>query len=266
MGRYCAPVRDLPAFFNALNTVMETERSRTMAEIEAFKKFKRRISEVPSTQTQQLNHQTQHMVIENSNNQAQACDSQAKIRRAYQETVMNLSFYGSEYGEPYPESFAEEFGAELTAAACNSGCFSPKAKTALLTQIDAAIQERSSFVTSCDTEMESLTQARASIVPINEEIRRFKQKRIPTMCFGALDAHYTRFETLEKKCDKSGAQRQRTIHRHREKHNTDTDESDIVGYFYREQEMSYPILTVCGQIGRSIAYCQAEIEDAIISE
>ncbi|ERG96787.1 MAG: hypothetical protein J07HQW2_03271 [Haloquadratum walsbyi J07HQW2] len=256
------------SFTEVFDDIIETllnERARTEAEYDAFVAFGERISNQRSVSSSHPQTGTPGGVMKTPQEYAQSQTTTRLnlIRSAYEDTVMNLSFYTDEYGDSYIESICEEFGSEIATALTTPECLGPTVMKALHDRIETAKSERQSHIESCDRERDSIETAANQLIPIDEEVSALTNVSFDSQSFGALDAHHNRLSILGNHCESTAQTRQETIHQQREFYNVSQAETDVTAYFYREYDITYPILAMCSDLTARMTQFRERIEDVI---
>lgn len=254
--------------FTAVRKAARTERRRTAAERRAFEAFADRIADVDcsvagagqSIRTIGQGGTVAPSVTSVSPGGTTPTDA---VRRAYEETVMAVSFYEAEYGDDYAESLHAEFGPEVATAVTDPDCFGPPAKAALLSATRRAIQERTQLVETCNRERTSADTAAESLLPVASELDTLATTDPTGELFGTLEARWNRLSTLRDRSEDAAAVRQIGIHDRRSRHDLSVDEPDICAYLYKDLDAYYPILGVCASLAERATTLQDREERAI---
>jgi hypothetical protein len=253
---------------DTVQSVLEEERERTTEELQAFEAFTDRVANLQPSHSPHRNSvgTGQHgegPVVAGSSAASQSIDDPAAIRRAYEETVMDVSFYDAEYGDDYEESVRSELGPEIAVAVTQPNCFGTTAKRALLTRIERAKRERERLLETCKRERDSLDDAASTLRSIGEELDTLSEVPLEQQRFGTLDAYRTRTQTLETQCDEVAATRQQIITQQRDRHQFGPDEPDFCNYLYKDIEPTYPILLLCSELARRATEQRKRVERAM---
>lgn len=204
------------------------------AERQAFQNLKERIatlgtiSSSPSAPTRQTTtHHSHSKQVE-------------RLRRAYRETVMDVSHYEDTYGESLVTHAAAEFSAEVATGFQPEGpLFTDVYKTHLTSAISQAIAQRKAFCERLETEQNSLVNNQDELTNLLDSLDGI---RIPGW-------YTTKFENTLSELAKT---RQETIqvpnqYRHLDNH-------DLCAYLYDDPEWTYPVLTAIGRLQHTIEY------------
>ncbi|MFB6220323.1 MAG: hypothetical protein ABEH90_02690 [Halolamina sp.] len=238
--------------FEAIRSVLRRERRRTTDERRAFRAFAEQVSELqptagPASGTGSVEAGGGTVVTAEMwpPTTPQSVADLDAVRRAYKETVMDVSFYEAEYGDDYEASVTSELGSEVALAVTEPDCFTPAAKRALLASVERATRERTVLVETCKRERAAVDDAADALLPLAEELDSLAATLFDHMGFGGLDAARNRLLSIEADCETAATTRQRTIHRQRDRHSLPTDEPDICAYLYKDLDATYPILALC---------------------
>ncbi|SFQ20889.1 hypothetical protein SAMN05216277_1372 [Halolamina pelagica] len=185
------------------------------------------------------------------------------IRRAYEETVMAVSFYDEEYGDDYEESLRAEFGPEVATALTDPDCFGPSARAALTAAIERAAREREHLIETCERERESVDHAADTLLPVAAELDSIVSPDPEGEPFGTLEARWNRLSRLRERCDSTAANRQSAINDQRSRHNFPIDVPDVCVYLYETHDSAYPVLAVCADLARQATTFQTAYERAM---
>lgn len=238
---------------------VETEQSRLSDEKTAFKRFGKKIEDI-----------TPDPIIPTDDiigyEQQTATKTLLRVREAYSETVMNVPHYEEDYDDSYQESITEEFGSELGVLLTQSDQFTPATRSALLSEIDEAIEQRKKFKKVVEREIHSLRSAASEIRSINNPLNNLSKTDFDSATFGALDAYLHQTDVLNANCDEIARNRQHDLADIERSWQSPASSSDLPTYFYQSLPVTYPILAELGKIGDTVEELRQEIERAIIYE
>lgn len=256
--------------FDALRASIRAERRRTAAERRAFETFADRVDDVdfsdfsPGQPLDGGMREGHGATLVSSGHAGLEGDAPSKaIRRAYEETVMAVSFYDEEYGDDYAESLRAEFGPEVATALTNPDCFGPSAKAALTAAIKRAAREREHLIETCERERESVDAAANTLLPVVAELDSIVSPDPEGEPFGTLEARWNRLSRLRDRCESAAANRQSSINDRRSHHNLPIDAPDVCAYLYQAHDSAYPILSVCTDISQRVTTFQTAYERAM---
>lgn len=256
--------------FDALRASLRAERRRTEAERRAFETFADRVDDLkfagvgPDASLDGGvgdGHGT--TVVSGGHAGAAADDPTERIRRAYKETVMAVSFYDEEYGDDYAESLRAEFGPAVATALTDPDCVGRTAKSAVTAAVERAIREREQLVATCERERESVDDAAHALQPVAAELDGLPSPDPESDPFGTLEARWKRLAVLRERCDTAAADRQSAIDERRSRHDLPIDAPDICAYLYEPQDSVYPILAVCTGLAQRATTLQTAYERAM---
>lgn len=256
--------------FAALRDTLRTERRRTAAERRAFETFADLVSTVDFSDAGSGSSlaggvEASHggTVVSDGHAGSNRDAPIASIRRAYEETVMAVSFYDDEYGDDYRESLAAEFGPAVATALTDPNCFGPAAKAPLTAAIDRAIREREHLIETCAHERESVDAAAGTLLPVAAELDSIGSPDSESDSFGSLEADWNRLSRLEERCESAAADRQSAINEWRSRHDLPVDAPDVCAYFYEAQDSAYPVLAACAELAQRATTLQTAYERAM---
>lgn len=254
---------DFDTSISAPTTHIETERSRLSEEITAFERFSTRIENITADSVASTER------IGGCEHRAAMATTTRKlltVREAYTETVMNVPHYEEDYDDSYLESITEEFGPELGILLTQSNQFTPATKSALIAEIDEAIEQRKEFKKIVDREFCSLRSAATEVQSLSNRVTSLSQTDFESATFGALDAYLHQTDVLFTNCDEIARDRQHDLANIERSWNAPASSPDLPTYFYQSLPVTYPVLADLGKIGEAIESLQQDIEQAIIYE
>lgn len=236
---------------------METEHSRLAAEQTAFDHFGSRIESLSPDKRPSQDQRVGYA-------QQVSPQTLSAVREAYTETVMNVTHYEDDYNNTYEQSISEEFGPELAVLLTKSDHFLPATKATLVAKIDTAIQQRATFQTLVDRELQSLRSAATDIQSVNDTLAGLSDTEFESLSFGALDAYYQQTDVLVAECDEIASDRQVDLAAIQRSWQSNASIRALVDYFYQSLSVTYPVLATLGELGETITDLRAAIEEAII--
>jgi hypothetical protein len=253
--------------FAALRASIRAERRRTAVESQSFDTFADRVDDVDvfdidsgeSLNDKIPDRHGRTLVSSGYAGPAENTSTEA-IQRAYEETVMAVSFYDEEYGDNCVESLRAEFGPEVATAVTDPDCFGPAAKAALTTAIKRAVREREQLIEICESERKSVDAAADTLLPVAAELDSIASANPEDDTFGALEARWFRLSRLQERCESAAANRQSTINDRRSHQDLPVDSPDICAYLYQTHNSAYPILAVCIGLAQRITTLQTAHE------
>lgn len=256
--------------FAALRTSIRAERRRTATERRAFETFADRVDDVDFAGGGPGQHLDDGMrdghgaTLAAGGHASSGVGSPTEaIRRAYEETVMAVSFYDEEYGDEYVESLRAEFGPEFATALTDPDCFGPTAKTALTAAIERAAREREQLIETCEYERESIDDVADTLLPVAAELDSVVSPDPKEDLFGTLEARWHRLSRLQERCEAAAANRQSAINDRRSRHDLPVDAPGVCTYFYEAHDSAYPVLTVCADLAQRATTLRTEYRRAM---
>lgn len=253
-------------FDDIINTLV-IERAQTEAEYDAFVEFGECISDqrLTSPSCSHAGISGRALTAHQKYAQSQATTRLDLIQSAYQDTVMSLPFYTDEYDDTYFESISEEFGSEMATALTTPECFGPPALNALFNRIETAKSERQNHIDACDRERDSIETAADQLIPIDQELSTLTSINFDSQSFGSLDAYHNRLSILADHCESAAQTRQETIRKQREFYTISQEDTDVTAYFYREYDITYPVLAMCSDLTARTTQSRERIEHIVAS-
>lgn len=252
---------DFDTSIAAAITHVETERSRLSDEITAFERFSTRIENIAAdsvASAEGIFHCEQKITTTKK--------TLLTVREAYSETVMDVPHYEEDYGDSYLESITEEFGPELGILLTQSNQFTPATKSALIAEIDEAIEQRKEFKKIVEREFCSLESAATEVQSLSNRVESLSQTDFESATYGTVNAYLHQTDSFYTNCDKIARDRQHDLANIERSWNAPASSPDLPTYFYQSLPVTYPVLADLGKIGESIKRLQQEIEQAIIYE
>lgn len=256
--------------FTALRTSIRSERRRSAAERRAFERFADRVDDVavsdggpgqPLEGGVRDGHGT--TLVSSGHARSRNHPPTTAIRRAYEETVMAVSFYDEEYGDDYVESLRAEFGPEVATALTDPDCLGPAAKAALTAAIERSAREREAMIESCTRERESIDAAADTLLPVATELDSFVSPDPEGNPFGTLEAKWNRLSHLRERCEAAAANRQSALKDYRSRHHLSVDSPDVCAYVYQAHDSTYPVLAVSAGLAQRAATIRTTYERAM---
>ncbi|MFC6787152.1 hypothetical protein ACFQFH_15125 [Halobaculum halobium] len=255
---------------DSLRQQVDTEIAQTHAEHEALQSFRDRLTEIFELAPQATIHSSiatdspeEQCLRSRVAEASSAADTIAAIRRAYQETVMGLSFYENEYGDSYGESLRAEFGEEIAIALTQPACFTSAVRASLVEQIEIALEERARLLGICYEEQESLSMVREELVPVATECESIASETFADQPYTRLQYYRDRCLRLEERCDTIVRRRQQSLHRRREEYEFGGEIPTVRSYLYRDSGAAHPVLALCSSVANQVAVTRDGVEQAI---
>jgi hypothetical protein len=220
---------------DALSQV-EDEKVAVEAERDAFQTFAESVQMMDANSRQSLHAPATTLVSSTPDH-----EQLQQIQDRYRETIIAVPNYEEEYGETLRENMATEFSDELATAVLDGQQFTPRIKSLLVNQAEAAAKQREALLEAIDDEHESLTDAR----------RRLELPELPCEGQTELELSNEPFENLieydrrsrqhEKRYAKLLADRQRHLHK-KTRWGRESDAPFLQEYLYRDFDIQFPVL------------------------
>lgn len=245
----------------AMRRTLRTERRRVVDEREAFRAFRKRLTDIDAGGT--LKRPASPSRLVGTSTVRSTSPGLVAVRNAYEETVMSVPHYVVDYDDTYPESLAAEFGAEMATALTRGVALDPRLKRELRRATERLRAHRASFLDTLDTEAASLEDLADPLLEVTTEIETIAAADFDGMDFGALDAYCARTETLRDRCAEHARERQAVLHRQRRELRVPGDSRDVPRYLYREQSARYPILSMLADRIDRLDELRSTVERAI---
>lgn len=204
-------------YLRGAEEVLAEERSRTVAERDAFVRFARRVAQLDETTATTSQSRSgpgpgpgpEGGILSQSST---TDDRLERVRDAYRETVMGVSHYEEEYGDTLPESMAAEFCDEVATAVRDGTRFTPQLKGTLLQGSEQSHTERKAFLRALDCERDALDSAKAELADVRDALERLDARPLPEKSLTDLGVDWDRLTDLEGRCQRVVEERQERIH------------------------------------------------------
>lgn len=244
---------------SAARTELERERRRTSDEIDALRRFGRRLAKLDAESAPAPEAGNVACVAPVGTTCSNTLD---RVREAYEETVMSVPHYTEEYDDTYAESLTAEFDTHVTVA-LTEGTFDQRSKETVRSAIVESRTARRSLLAAIDDEEESLAVATEDLTPVVESLASLSGRRFVDESFGALDAYRARLGQLEETCETVLTRRQDAVFDQRRAAWLPADAPDVAQYFYQGLEDSYPVMAVVADLLERIRDLRSRVERAM---
>jgi hypothetical protein len=249
--------RYLTELFEQLYSAINTEEIRTQQECKAFRAFSDQIQSL-----QPGNHSSSTAVASHPHIRrfpSSADDYQTAVQQAYEDTIMDLSFYETEYGESYLESLSEEFGTEVATAVSSPHCFTHAAKQALLCRIAEALSKRENLLETLSDERHSIATSESELTSLISQIDHIEATMGTSSDHRTRDGYQQRLSVLSDQCESVAHNRQGVIQSQRETYCDEPSDPDLTAYLYQSVEPTYPVLSLCSSLASQIDTLRSEL-------
>jgi len=229
---------------------LDKERTRTIAERDAFARFIHQVDSIEDDQIRPQSASHPHSssfkgdatAIETHQQQHHSLGLQ-QVRNGYRETVMAVEHYEEEYDESLAENLAAEFGEAVATAICQTAQLTPL-QQALLQKRQESYNERKEFVNRLDEEDEQLLAAHEQLTDLDKACEEIEQDILecPSSVPSFSEAYqaWHRLRNLEAECNQFLTDRQCFVQE------TGTfgrgDATNFYGYLYESLDVTYPVL------------------------
>jgi len=232
---------------------LDTERRRIGEEIRAFQTFIKRVETIPPQPVSGEQHPPLQPQTKTAPNSA------ARVRTAYEDTVMAVSHYEQEYGETYAESLREELTPEVATALTQQAGFDRACKQATVTAAREATHKRQLLRESLNTECESIDTGEKLLVPVADQLADYRTVTPADVGDATLDGYLRRLSVLEERCQGVIDQRQDTRVAQRNRLRLSRPCTDIT-YVYRELDVDYPLMAATATLIDEIQRLQGRFQ------
>ncbi|MEF8806897.1 DUF7260 family protein [Natronomonas sp.] len=243
-------------------TELEREHRRATDEIDALRRFERRVRAL-DTETPQRKTAGPTLAAASFDDGPSGSDALGRVREAYESTVMAVSHYGEEYDDTYAESLAGEFDAHVAIALTEGSAFDERCKTTLLAAVTESVTARRSLLAAVDEESESLSAATDELRSVAERLDALSERSLVGESFGDLDAYRAQLDQLETNCESVLQRRQRSVFDQRRAAWLPNDAPDVAKYLYQNLEDDYPVMAVIADLLERIDARRRQIEHAM---
>lgn len=208
------------------------EYARATAEREAFDAFTRRVDALDVSRSRPDGGMPRPSRVTGD----RPPDELRPVRKAYRETVMNVSHHDTEFGETMAEGMSAEFSPEVAAAVANGGRLTPAIHAALVTGGRQARAQRDRILAHLENERDAIDRADETLRPAVETVRTVGE-RVADATPPALVADADRLDYHERSVESLLRDRQRTIHE------ADHDHEAWYEYVYGPVGTPHPVLS-----------------------
>ena len=216
---------------------VETERTRTRAERDAFDQFRQRVAKLDSTEPRPPDPTPSGGGVMALAGGSVADDTAlTDARRAYRETVMSTAHYEEEYDETLGENVAEEFSETVASALANGDALTPQLHSALATGADRARSERDELLAALDREEATIEAATEALEPAASAAEGIRESDLDRSTYADLIADFERAEWHEREVESLLADRQTAIHER------ESERPFWYEYLYGSLPSPYPVL------------------------
>lgn len=215
------------------------EAARTRAERDAFERFRRRVTNLESSERggpTPTGGGTNVLAVPARGTGVD--DGLADARRAYRETVMATAHYEEEYDETLATNVAEEFSVPVASALTeDGGTLTPSLRTTLAGGARRASEERTDLLSKLETERSSIEAAESTLGPAADAGEGVVDRELSHATYTDLVAEYERLEWHEGRVESLLSDRQTRIH------DEEGDRRHWFDYLYRSLSSPYPVLS-----------------------
>lgn len=240
--------------FGKATSALETEHRQTAAEVEAFRAFEKRVSELTPDGGTAAKRATPVQTVASS---GQSLD---RVRKYYRETVMAVPHYDSEYGESYGENVREELGPDVGALLVGGRRFERHHRHAVVSKAGETRELREQLLAALEAERESLTALEEPVCSLAEQVSSIVAARLDTDSSRQLDAYRSRLDIIETRCHELIERRQSEAVTERRALSLPINGPDIQTYVYNDLPVNYPVIATLTDLIDAAATARANIE------
>jgi hypothetical protein len=212
-------------------SLVTQEHDRTVAELDAFTEFERRLSELEATRSVPSNGTVAAIAGGSTDRQLE------KVRDAYRETIMSVPHYEAEYDEPFEVNITAELGEEIAAAVIDGTRFTGQLKQGLMSQCNEARRRRAELGTTLNREERRLVDARSDLSDIESALESETPESVRDHGFPELSDRWERLGNVETRCRKLLEEQVAT------RKNTLEERPEFREYVYSPLPTEYPALS-----------------------
>jgi hypothetical protein len=238
----------------AARDAVATERSLVEAERDAFEAFDRRVADVGTVAASTSATPASTLLTD----RRQSDRSLARVRAAYEETVMSVPHHDSEYGDTLAESLAADFGEQLAVALVEGSTLPTEVRDAVRAAASAARRERREFLDVLDREDASLTRTAEDLAAVRTDLRALDDRPLSTRSFDDLRRLWNRVQALDARTDGIAMQRQETLRSHRGE--LPGVPADLQEYLYADLSPTYPALAAIAATAADLRRARRRVE------
>lgn len=224
-------------------------------EIDAFRRFDRRVERIPCVSDAQSGGATPGGTLAVQSN----ASPPSELKRAYQSTVMAVPHYESEYGDSFEESVRTEFDEPIEQVLLGLVPFTPLAKSRLVSASENACTNRSALLDDLERELSALSTATGRLEEWTAELDRIHERTTEWNDCRASE-ELARIERIREECDTLSSERQRRLRRQSKKTCQRGEPDRFVRYLYQEMPVTMPILADISSVGVRLDEERAHIQ------
>lgn len=236
-------------------SVVDSERSRILAEADAFDAFASRVAELDPTRSGGTTARPGAGTLVEASGQSQL----RQVREAYRTTLMSVSHYDAEYGEPLPQNMAVEFGDDVAAAVVHDVTLTPRLKETILERSRQARDQRLTLAEYLDEEASALSRASDELGRVARTVDRMADQPLERLSPDDLRAEWYLIEDRIEECERVLRQRQETIRSRGELADRVANVDSLAEYIYEPLSVDYPILSVGTELADQLDDAQDRI-------
>jgi leucyl-tRNA synthetase len=213
---------------------VENEQERVTAEITAFERFATQLKQLEIT-----DKDNQMPVNTQLYKQPQSSSIEIKsVREYYEQTVMATDHYTEDYDESFSDNIRIEFGPEYAAALDTNDYLTSTLKQSLLQATREVIRKRADFLSTLQSEYQSITDAQHRLDTGHNIFQNDEQKIIENCSLQDLKSIKDKVQSIRHESEAILKDRQKFIHNHPKR-----DLVALQEYLYFDYEWNYPVLS-----------------------
>lgn len=235
-------------------TLLDAELRRLAAERDAFSEFGRRVADIEAAETSAAVQTTGGLVTATATVTEDRLDH---VQDAYRETVMDVEHFEEDYGEPLAENLAAEFGDGLAVAVVDGGQFTPQLKSALVQSAQEASRQRASFISTLESEADSLSAAASVLEEVDAERESLAEEPMPSRSYERLVADWHRLGQLRERCGSLVSDRQRRLGELSA--SLPPGSGELQEYLYDGLPVSHPVLADAASLSEAVEELRGKV-------
>lgn len=242
--------------------ILAEERSRIRDEAEAFASFADRIAEI-DVSTAGAATATKAPGATTVLDAATTGGDLARVRDAYDETVMSVPHYEDEYREPLAMNMGIEFGEDVASAVQGCTGLTPQLKRTLVERSRTAHDQRVTLLGQLEGEAEALDDAERELAKVRRSARRVEDASLEQYGFHQLTAEWHLLSDRKRECEAVLTERQESIRaRDRETRRVNSGPT-FEEYLYDPLEVTYPVLDAGTELLERVRDARERVENVL---
>ncbi|ELZ91621.1 hypothetical protein C440_14944 [Haloferax mucosum ATCC BAA-1512] len=237
---------------------LREERRRCVDERAAFLAFQKDVAAVKATAPAAT-----PMAVTAIGRRQHSDGALARVRRAYERTVMSVPHYDEEYDDSFEDSVSAEFGPDVATAFRSASVFSPALRQTVASAAATAVSERAEFIRVVDEEIDSIESMHDDIASLTARLSEFDDTPLSDRGFDELLALHDGLADLRGRLDALVVERQATIANHRRA--LSSLDHDVTEFLYENLSVRYPVLATAAAVAAALDTATGRVETWLAS-